>query len=111
MANFVLDESLAAPAPRSIALLDDVLTTGAHFVAAKSVLASRFPGAFSAGFSSPSGFSRNPQACPKLPPPVRAQEGCFHARYLSFIGLPASEFSHSIHFDVGVLEGGTIMWC
>jgi predicted amidophosphoribosyltransferase len=44
VANFVLDESLAAPAPRSIALLDDVLTTGAHFVAAKSVLAARFAG-------------------------------------------------------------------
>jgi hypothetical protein len=44
IANFVLDESLAAPQPRNIALVDDVLTTGAHFVAAKAVLAARFAG-------------------------------------------------------------------
>jgi hypothetical protein len=44
IANFVLDESLAAPQPQSIALVDDVLTTGAHFVAAKAVLAARFAG-------------------------------------------------------------------
>ncbi|MEO8378278.1 MAG: hypothetical protein ABI779_01320 [Acidobacteriota bacterium] len=44
VANFVLDKSLAHPEPRSIALVDDVLTTGAHFVAAKTVLAARFAG-------------------------------------------------------------------
>jgi hypothetical protein len=44
VANFVVDESLADPAPTTIALVDDVLTTGAHFVAAKSVLAGRFAG-------------------------------------------------------------------
>ena len=43
IANFVLDESLTASEPRSIALVDDVLTTGAHFVAAKTALIARFP--------------------------------------------------------------------
>jgi hypothetical protein len=45
IANLVLAESLTVPEPRSIALVDDVLTTGAHFVAAKAVLAGRFPDA------------------------------------------------------------------
>jgi hypothetical protein len=44
IANLVLAESLTVPEPRSIALVDDVLTTGAHFVAAKTVLAARFAG-------------------------------------------------------------------
>ncbi|HYC59917.1 MAG TPA: hypothetical protein VEK79_10170 [Thermoanaerobaculia bacterium] len=44
IANLEVDDTLAHPAPRSIALVDDVLTTGAHFVAAKTVLATRFPG-------------------------------------------------------------------
>jgi hypothetical protein len=42
--NLEIDEDFAQPAPTSIALVDDVLTTGAHFVAAKRVLAMRFPG-------------------------------------------------------------------
>jgi hypothetical protein len=44
VANLDIDNDLAEPAPRSVALVDDVLTTGAHFVAAKTVLAARFPG-------------------------------------------------------------------
>ena len=44
IANFIEDESLTHPEPRSIALVDDVLTTGAHFIAAKAVLAARFTG-------------------------------------------------------------------
>jgi len=44
IANLEIDEDFAQPAPTSIALVDDVLTTGAHFVAAKRVLAARFPG-------------------------------------------------------------------
>jgi hypothetical protein len=44
IANLDINEDLAEPAPRSIALVDDVLTTGAHFVAAKTALAARFPG-------------------------------------------------------------------
>jgi predicted amidophosphoribosyltransferase len=44
IADFAVDESLAAPVPMAIALVDDVLTTGAHFVAAKVVLTARFPG-------------------------------------------------------------------
>jgi predicted amidophosphoribosyltransferase len=37
-----VDESLATPAPRTIVLFDDVLTTGTHFVAARQVLRKRF---------------------------------------------------------------------
>ncbi len=44
IANLDIDEDCARPAPTSIALVDDVLTTGAHFVAAKRVLSIRFPG-------------------------------------------------------------------
>jgi hypothetical protein len=44
IANLEIDEDFAQPAPTSIALVDDVLTTGAHFVAAKRVLTGRFPG-------------------------------------------------------------------
>jgi len=44
IANLAIDEDVAQPPPTSIALVDDVLTTGAHFVAAKRVLTTRFPG-------------------------------------------------------------------
>jgi hypothetical protein len=44
IANLEIDEDFAQPSPTSIALVDDVLTTGAHFVAAKRVLTARFPG-------------------------------------------------------------------
>ena len=44
VANFIVDEPIAAPTPTTIALVDDVLTTGAHFVAAKTALTRRFPG-------------------------------------------------------------------
>jgi hypothetical protein len=44
VSNLELDDDFAHPAPTSIALVDDVITTGAHFVAAKTVLAARFPG-------------------------------------------------------------------
>ena len=39
-----VDEALTTPAPNSIAIVDDVLTTGAHFRAVESLLAARFPG-------------------------------------------------------------------
>ena len=42
-AAYRIDESLATPEPRTIAIVDDLLTTGAHFRAASSVLAARFP--------------------------------------------------------------------
>ena len=38
-----LDEALMEPIPRIVALVDDLLTTGAHFRAAKSVVSARFP--------------------------------------------------------------------
>jgi predicted amidophosphoribosyltransferase len=50
VANFIVDESTAAPAPATIALVDDVLTTGAHFVAGKTALTRRFPGVTVRGF-------------------------------------------------------------
>jgi predicted amidophosphoribosyltransferase len=41
--NFDIDETCCKPTPPKIAILDDVLTTGAHFRAAKRVLRGRFP--------------------------------------------------------------------
>ena len=43
-ANYRIFEVLAEPAPATIGLFDDVLTTGAHFKAAQEVLSRRFPG-------------------------------------------------------------------
>jgi hypothetical protein len=43
--NFEVDEACCTPAPSKIAILDDVLTTGAHFRAAKRVLRERFSAA------------------------------------------------------------------
>jgi hypothetical protein len=50
VANLHIDDAVAHPAPTSIALIDDVLTTGAHFVAAKRLLTARFPGIPIRGF-------------------------------------------------------------
>ena len=44
-ALYRIDEALMEPVPGIIAVVDDILTTGAHFRAAKSVLSARFPGA------------------------------------------------------------------
>jgi hypothetical protein len=43
--NFDVDGACCEPPPTKIAVLDDVLTTGAHFCAAKRVLRARFPSA------------------------------------------------------------------
>ena len=43
-ALYRIDETLTEPAPHIVALVDDLLTTGAHFRAATSVLRARFPG-------------------------------------------------------------------
>lgn len=48
--NYSIDETLTAPRPRSLAVFDDVLTTGRHFVAMKRVLLERFPGIPVRGF-------------------------------------------------------------
>lgn len=40
--NLTIDERLCDDIPNNIALFDDVLTTGAHYKAAKSILESRF---------------------------------------------------------------------
>jgi hypothetical protein len=42
-AAYQIDEGRCEPAPNAIALFDDVITTGAHFVAARRVLLRRFP--------------------------------------------------------------------
>jgi hypothetical protein len=42
-ALYRIEDELTEPAPRVIAVVDDLLTTGAHFRAAKSILSSRFP--------------------------------------------------------------------
>jgi hypothetical protein len=42
-ANYRIDEALSSPPPRFIGLFDDLLTTGAHFKAGKSLLIERFP--------------------------------------------------------------------
>jgi hypothetical protein len=43
IANYFIDEKVAEPMPRVIGIVDDVLTTGAHFKAVQQVLRSRFP--------------------------------------------------------------------
>jgi hypothetical protein len=47
---YQVDEGLCEPAPKVIVLFDDVITTGAHFVAARRVLQARFPGTQVFGF-------------------------------------------------------------
>ena len=42
-AMYRIDERLAGPEPRLLAVVDDVLTTGSHFRAAQTMLSSRFP--------------------------------------------------------------------
>ena len=48
-ALYRIDEALTEPAPRHIAVVDDLLTTGAHFRAAKSLLSVRYPGVWVVG--------------------------------------------------------------
>lgn len=38
-----IDEALIGPKPKTIAIIDDILTTGAHFRAIESLLSTRFP--------------------------------------------------------------------
>lgn len=44
LAIYQVDESLARPAPKSILLVDDVLTAGTHYRAMHAILSRRFPG-------------------------------------------------------------------
>lgn len=48
-ALYRIDEALTVPAPGVIAIVDDLLTTGAHFRASSSVLSARFPDAYLVG--------------------------------------------------------------
>lgn len=43
LTQYYIDEQIAEPNPRVIGLFDDVLTTGAHFIASKRLLSDRFP--------------------------------------------------------------------
>jgi len=45
ISRYVLDGELLTPQPRAIAIIDDVLTTGSHFVAARTVLRHVLPDA------------------------------------------------------------------
>jgi hypothetical protein len=42
--NYRVDQSLILPTPSQIAIVDDVLTTGAHFKAMKRILTETYPG-------------------------------------------------------------------
>lgn len=42
--NYVIDEAVAAPAPKVLGIVDDVLTAGRHFKAMQRILQNRFPG-------------------------------------------------------------------
>lgn len=44
-ANYQINEAAAQPPPKTVLLLDDVLTTGCHFKASQRVLHERFPNA------------------------------------------------------------------
>jgi hypothetical protein len=50
LAVYRIDESKAAPAPKSIAIVDDVLTNGTHFRAMKTILEQYFSGVPIFGF-------------------------------------------------------------
>lgn len=41
--NYCIDESIAEPPPKTVALFDDLLTAGAHFKAAQTVIKTRYP--------------------------------------------------------------------
>lgn len=41
--NFIFDESLSNPTPRAIILFDDIITSGAHFKAAQTIIQKAFP--------------------------------------------------------------------
>lgn len=43
VSRYVIDERLAEPEPRSIGILDDVLTAGTHYRAMHTVIEARFP--------------------------------------------------------------------
>ncbi|OQW66182.1 MAG: hypothetical protein BVN29_06815 [Nitrospira sp. ST-bin5] len=43
-ANYTIDSTQTTPSPKAIGIFDDVLTTGAHFRAAESLLSETFPG-------------------------------------------------------------------
>jgi len=43
IANYYIDENLTEPTPKTILIVDDVLTTGCHFKAIQQLLVQRFP--------------------------------------------------------------------
>jgi len=47
--NYYIDESIAEPTPKAVALFDDLITAGAHFKAAQTMIETRYPGVPTAG--------------------------------------------------------------
>jgi hypothetical protein len=48
--NYRIDDNRLEPKPKQIAIVDDVLTTGAHFKAMRRILSETYPGVGIAGF-------------------------------------------------------------
>ncbi|MBU9479893.1 hypothetical protein [Burkholderia multivorans] len=55
---YEINEPIAVPHPKHIMVVDDVLTTGSHFVATKTVLQARYPNAWIGGLF----IGRRPEA-------------------------------------------------
>jgi len=47
--NYYIDETIAEPPPKAVALFDDLLTAGAHFKAAQAQIKTRYPGVHTVG--------------------------------------------------------------
>lgn len=50
LSGYAMDYNLCQPPPTLIGLFDDVITTGAHYVAARRLISHQFPGATIVGF-------------------------------------------------------------
>ena len=50
IANYYIDENMAAPPPSYVAVFDDLLTAGSHFKAVKQLLLDRYPDVAVGGF-------------------------------------------------------------
>lgn len=49
MGNWLINNEVAEPRPKKIALFDDLITTGAHFKAAQTIIKKRYDGVFVGG--------------------------------------------------------------
>ncbi|AOJ94313.1 hypothetical protein [Burkholderia multivorans] len=55
---YEINETIAVPQPKHIIVVDDILTTGSHFVAMKTILQARYPNAWIGGLF----IGRRPEA-------------------------------------------------